>query len=102
MDPSEKWAVSGEFPDIKDIIEAPTLEGWELPLLRRHNLRYVVADRREIGNDGLRGYFFSREETAPMERLLPREAVTKFARIPGASRVYANGDIAVYDLAGTR
>jgi hypothetical protein len=102
MEPGEKWAVSGEFPDIKDIIEAPALEGWELPLLRRHNLRYVVADRREIGNDGIRGYFFSREETAPMERLLPREAVTKFARIPGASRIYANGDIAVYDLAGTR
>jgi hypothetical protein len=102
MDPGERWAVSGEFPDIKDIIEERALEGWELPLLRRNNLRYVVADRREIGNDGIRGYFFSLEETAPMERLLPREAVTKFARIPGASRVYANGDIAVYDLAGTR
>ena len=102
MDPGEKWAVSGEFPDIKDIIEERALEGWELPLLRRNNLRYVVADRREIGNDGIRGYYFSREETAPMERLLPREAVTKFARIPGASRIYANGDIAVYDLAGTR
>jgi hypothetical protein len=102
MDPGERWAVAGEFPDIKDIIQERALEGWELPLLRRHDLRYVVADRRVLGADGIRGYFFSLEETAPMERLLPREAVTKFAEIPGASRIYANGDIAVYDLAGTR
>jgi hypothetical protein len=102
MDPGEKWAVSGEFPDIKDIIEERALEGWELPLLRRNDLRYIVADRRVLGADGIRGYFFSLEETAPMERLLPRDAVTKFARIPGASRIYANGDIAVYDLDGTR
>ena len=102
MDPGDKWAVAGEFPDIKDIIEAPTLEGWELPLLREHDLRYVVADRRVLGADGIRGYYFSLEKTEPGERLLPREVVTKFAEIPGASRIYANGDIAVYDLGATR
>jgi hypothetical protein len=98
MDPGEKWAVAGEFPDVKHIIEGPTLEGWELPLLRRNELRYLVADRRVLGEDGIRGYYFSLEDTAPGERLLPRETVTKFAKIPGAQRIYANGDIAVYDL----
>lgn len=102
MSPGGRWAVAGENPDIEDIIEEPDLEGWELPLLRRHNLRYVVADRRVLGRDGIRGYFFSRAETAPQERLLPRSAVTKFAHIPGVARIYANGDIAVYDLEHVR
>lgn len=102
MDPGDRWAVAGEFPDVKDIIEEEALEGWELPLLRRNNLRYVVADRRVLGADGIRGYYFSLEQTEPGERLLPREVVTKFEEIPGAERIYANGDIAVYDLGSGR
>jgi hypothetical protein len=102
MDPGGKWALSGENPDIKSIIETPALEGWELPLLRSHKLRYVVADRRVIGADGIRGYYFSRKDTAPGERLLPRSTVNKFAQVPGVARIYANGDIAVFDLRARR
>ncbi len=45
-------------PDIEDILDEESLAGWELPLLRRHNLRYVVGDRRAGRADSLRGYYF--------------------------------------------
>lgn len=92
----ERIALAGKTPDIQDILLEPALSDWELPLLRENDVRYVVTDRREIAGDATRGYFFS--ERGVEEEALQRAAITKFGDIPGAARIYSNGEIAVYDL----
>jgi hypothetical protein len=100
--PGKQVAFSGEAPDIVDIVENPTLEGWEIPLLREIGLRYVVVDRRELSADGIRGYFFNTDGSGIDEKFLPASVVTKFDRVPGAARIYTNGAITVYDLEALR
>jgi hypothetical protein len=102
LDPGNEVAVSGESPDVKDIVEGDALVGWELPLLRRNNLRYVVVDRREVAGDGTRGYFFSTDGAGYDEELLPPSTVSKFEALPEAARIYTNGPITVYDTEGLR
>jgi hypothetical protein len=96
--PGDKWVVAGPHPDVEDILEDPQLGDWQLPLLRRHNLRYVVSDRRPASSDGLRGYYFS--TAGSTEGRLPKGVTAKFEAAPGAARVYSNGPITVFDLRG--
>jgi hypothetical protein len=96
MAPGERVALAGKTPDIQDILEETSLSNWELPLLRKEGIRYVVADRREISSDATRGYSFSIRGDKP--ELMPLSTVTKFAQLPGAKRIYSSGDISVYDL----
>lgn len=99
LDPGGVAAIAGSNPDVKDIVATPRLSSWQLPLLRRRRLRYVVADRRRIAADNVRGYFFA---VGPEpERLLPKGAVRKFIRIP-AARVFQSGHIVLYHLEGRR
>lgn len=100
--PGGDIAMSGESPDIEDILSEGALANWELPLLREHQLRYVVTDGRALSEDVLRGYFFSTKESVAQEEPPQKDAVTKFSHIPGATRIYTNGDIAVFDLEGKR
>jgi hypothetical protein len=97
LDPGGAEAVAGTNPPVQDILAAPAFSGWELPLLREQRLRYVVADRREVSEDAVRGYYFrvpGRNDT----QLRPKATGYKFAKLP-AGRVYDSGSIAVYDLA---
>jgi hypothetical protein len=94
--PGNKRAFAGSSPDVEDILEEERLNGWELPLLRRHHIRYVAVDRRRVSADSLRGYYFSRNGDPP--ELLPRSVVSKFNSVPGISRVYSNGAITVFEL----
>jgi hypothetical protein len=96
--PGNKAVLAGPYPDVEDILEDPQLGDWQLPLLRRHKLRYVVSDRRPASSDGLRGYYFSTNGSA--EGRLPWGVTAKFERVPGAARVYSNGPITVFDLEG--
>ncbi|MDQ2630930.1 MAG: hypothetical protein M3Y75_08155, partial [Actinomycetota bacterium] len=97
--PGEKWAMAGSKPAIEDVLDAESFEGWELPLLRRHRLRYVVADRREASADTLRGHFFDTEE--PNSETWKEPSTTaKFNQVPGVSRIYSNGAITIFDLEG--
>lgn len=98
MTPGGKQVAAGPSPDVEDILTDPNMASWQLPLLRENGLRYVVVDRREISADGIRGYYFMRNNVD--EPLLPLGVVTKFQRVPGAARIYSNGVITVYDLKG--
>jgi hypothetical protein len=102
LDPGNQVAIAGESPDVKDIVEGDALVGWELPLLRENDLRYVVVDRREVAGDGVRGYFFTTDGAGFDEKLLPRSAATKFEALPKAARIYSNGPITVFDMEGLR
>jgi hypothetical protein len=95
MSPGGAEAEAGTSPPLQAILAAPAFSGWELPLLRENRLRYVVADRREISEDALRGYYFTVPGRGDTD-LRPRSAGTKFARIP-AGRIYDSGAIVVYD-----
>lgn len=96
MAPGERIAFAGKNPDIQDILLelAFSKEGWEMPLLRENGVRYVVTDSRDIASDSTRGYTFSEDG----EVTIPRQATLKFAELPGATRIYSNGEVSVYDL----
>lgn len=102
MASGERIALAGKTPDVQDILIEPALSGWELPLLRENDLRYVVTDRRELSSDATRGYFFTEMGDLAGEKLLPSSAISKFGAIPGAARVYSSGEISVYDLDARR
>lgn len=96
LDPGNVKAKSGDALDIKAILSEPFLQGWELPLLHDHHVGYIVADRRRLATDVVRGYFFG-VPAAEEDSKVPLAAVHKFARVP-LGRVYDNGSIVVYDL----
>ncbi|HEV2728228.1 MAG TPA: hypothetical protein VGV34_08025, partial [Solirubrobacterales bacterium] len=101
LTPGNKSALAGSSPAIENVLDAESFEDWELPLLRRNKLRYVVADRRENSADTLRGHFFATEAPSS-ETLKDRSTTAKFNRIPGVSRIYSNGVITIFDLEGAR
>ena len=101
MVPGGRTAFAGQSPDIEDILNSEGLSGWELPLLRENHIRYLVADNREISDDAISGYFFPIRGEPRRNARFPRANVAKYGEIEGAARVYSNGPIAVYDLAGS-
>lgn len=94
LSPGERLALAGKHPDIEDLLQEPALSTWEIPLLQKNRIRYVVADVRNIARDSTRGYSFSTAD----EVLNPRSTVIKFREIPSATRIYSSGEISVYDL----
>jgi hypothetical protein len=94
--PGAAKAKTGDALDIKAILAEPSLEGWELPLLHDHHVGYLVADRRKLASDNVRGYFFS-VPSDEHDALGPLEAMHKFARVP-LGRVYDSGNIVLYSL----
>ena len=96
MTPGGLVAFGGQGPDVEDIVDRPTLAHWELPLLSKNNLPYVVADRRLNSEDTLRGQYF----TVPGQygdALREKDVVHKFARIP-VGRIWDSGRIVVFNL----
>lgn len=96
LSPGNVIAKAGSSPNVEDVLAARTLSDWMLPLLRVDDLRYVVADRREVSEDAVRGYYFEVPDTGDT-RLRPLSTGHKFAKIP-AGRVYDSGRIVIYDL----
>ena len=96
--PGGREVTAGTNPDVEGVLKAEYLRPWQTRLLSDNGLRYVVADQREVVNDGLLGYFFPLEGAGDFDKLLPEGSVTKFGEAPGAARIYDNGPIAVYDM----
>ena len=88
-------ARAGQSPDMSDILKSTTLIPWELPLLRKYHVRYVVTDRRERAFDNTAGYFFGFRRGPRRDVLLPPSVVTKWGRY---SRIYDSGLIVIFDL----
>lgn len=96
LTPGGQVAFGGQGPDIEDIVDEPQLESWQLPLLEQHNLPYVVADRRLISEDTLRGFYFDVKDQYG-GALRKQGVVHKFARIP-VGRVWQGSRISVFNL----
>jgi len=97
LDPGDRRVYSDFNANIVEIIPDETLLSWQRELLHEKRIRFVVVDRREVAGDGIRGFFFS-EQGASTAGWLPRSAVSKFEKAPGATRIYDSGSIVVYDL----
>ena len=65
---------------------------------------YIVVDRRLSTSTPVDGAYFERGEGESVERTRPLGAVAlqKFERVPGISKVFENGPIAIYDTSGIR
>ena len=91
LDPGEKSASGAADKDVYAILTSPTLTASQLQFLRSEHFRYLVVDRRQVANDGLRGYYFT---TTGLGRF-PIRSKRKFNRF---GRIYASGAITIYDL----
>src|SRR5262249_18531943 len=99
LEPGDKKVFSDFTADIVDIIPATALTSYQVSLLHRHRIRFLVVDLRAVSADGVRGYFFT-ETGTPSSFWLPRSAATKFERLRGVTRIYDSGSIVIYDLEG--
>jgi hypothetical protein len=98
---SNHVALTGVYPDVKDILQSTDLPAWQLSLLRDYSLRYVVVDRRVRSFDNMEGYYFGlRPSTGHADELLPVGVATKFDRLH-VNKLYSSGTITVYDLEPT-
>ena len=96
LTPGGQLAYGGQGPDIEDIVDEADFPSWQLQLLEENHLPFVVADRRLLSEDTLRGgYFTVRGQYGDEQR--EKEVVHKFARIP-AGRVWHSGRIVLYNL----
>lgn len=68
------------------------------------NIAYIVVDRRLARTAPVGGYYFTREEPGAFSNSKPisRQALNKFSLVPGLTKIYSNGAIAIYDTAGLR
>jgi hypothetical protein len=96
LEPGGQIAYGGQGPDIEDIVDRPDLDAWELPLLERNHLHYLVADRRLGSEDTLRGFFFEVEGQYG-NALRPKGVVQKFSEIP-VGRIWHSGRLSVFNL----
>lgn len=90
--------IAGPYPNVEDILSNPKLEPWQTELLREEDLRYLVADRRVASTDVMRGYYFATKGESAGGPLLQKRILTKYLKLPRASRIYTNGSISIYDL----
>lgn len=96
LTPGGQVAYGGQGPDIEDIVDEPQLHSWQLPLLENHNLPFVVADRRLLSEDTLRGEYFSVEDQYGNE-MREKGVVHKFSEVP-VGRVWHSGRIVLFNL----
>jgi hypothetical protein len=96
LEPGGQVAFGGRSPSIDDIINKSELADWQLPLLEDHNLPFIVADRRRLSGDTLRGDFFAVKDQYGTE-LRGEDVIHKFAQIP-AGRVWDSGRIVLFNL----
>jgi hypothetical protein len=88
-------ARAGQSPDMADILKSTTLASWELPLLRKYHVRYVVTDRRLRAFDNTAGYYFGFRRGPRRDPLLPPSVVRKWGRY---DRIFDSGQIVIFDL----
>lgn len=96
LTPGGQVAFGGQGPDVEDIVDEPQLRDWQLPLLESHHLPFLVADRRLLSEDTLRGQYFSVKDQYGNE-LREKGVVHKFSEIPVA-RVWHSGRIVLFNL----
>jgi hypothetical protein len=86
----------GNRPPIATILRTKPLYRWQIAVLRRYGIRYVVTDAQPSSMDISDGYYFFPGNNSHTGLAV---AGKKFRRA-GAAPIYDSGDIVVYDLKG--
>jgi hypothetical protein len=84
---------AGTNPPIATILKTKALYPWQVGVLRRYRIRYVVTDRQPSGGDAANGYYFFPNRRDKALSL----AGMKFLHA-GAEPIYDSGNIVIYDL----
>jgi hypothetical protein len=85
--------VTGSDPDYQEVLTSSKLAPWELALLHRHHVRYVISDEQGVPN-----LFFPIGSSGDSQYdPLPASTVTKFDAAP-ASPIFNSGGVIIYDL----
>jgi hypothetical protein len=72
-------------------------------LVREKKITYVVGDKRITEQLPAAGFYFSPDpHQGNYKKPLPSQTIDKYNDIPGVSRVFDDGTIVIYDLAGAR
>lgn len=86
----------GNRPPIATILRTKPLYRWQIGVLRRYGIRYLVTDSQPASMDISDGYYFFPGNTSHSGLAI---AARKFRRA-GAIPIYDSGDVVVYDLKG--
>ena len=86
-------------PDIEDVLTTEDLESWNLPYMRRLNLRYIVSDQRRR-HDAIDGYWFSNTPGfGGPEDVYSYVSTLKWERqVRRSARIYDSGFVVIHDL----
>jgi hypothetical protein len=89
--------------DVTDVFFSLSLGPYEISLLRRAKVRYLLVDLRLSQALPGVGFYFEEGEPDSFERTTPidLEALTKFNTVPWINRVFDSGDIVIYDVGGS-
>jgi hypothetical protein len=88
--------ITGTNPPIERVLQEPQLERWQVDLLRRERVRYLVSNADKASADVIAGYYWPGGPLTAQDRFEPR-VLGKWRRA-GATPVYAGGGIVIYDL----
>lgn len=92
----------GDNIDVTDVFFSPSVGNYEISLLQKGKIHYLVVDMRlskGLPQDGF--YFEAGEPGANAEaKPLNPEYLTKFDTVPQINRLFDSGNIAIYDTGG--
>ncbi len=87
----------GGYVDPSPLFFSDTFTGYDLRLILRDDIRYIVVDRDLSSSLPLFGTYFEPGESAPGTRLTSAE-LGKFGTVPGLRSIYDNGQLVVYQV----
>jgi hypothetical protein len=81
------------------VIFAPRFEHADERVIHGQSLSFVVIDRRLSRETPLIGYYVESDEPGAFvrRRAVGTEVLEKLRSVPGVSKIYANGQIVIYD-----
>lgn len=94
----------GTGTDASELLLNPAVTTEDFKLIRTLPVNYLISDLRDATTMPTLGFYVADGEWGQEQRKapVPRSALRKFDRVAGASRVYTNGPVTVYELAGVR
>lgn len=93
-------ALTGRYPDIKDLLGTSDFPDWQVELMREWAIQYVAFDRRLISWDNMTGYYFDQTPAGPLPStdLFDPAAYGKFDKPKEISRLFDSGNIVIYNV----
>lgn len=86
--------------DASRLLLDPDLTRSDVDLVRKADIRYLIADRRNANGLPNQGVYIENGEFGGPNRAepVPAAALRKFSQVPGVDAIYDNGSIVIYDL----